>query len=358
MSMMSSPETIELVTPASLARFDMIIDVRSPAEFEEDHVPGAVNLPVLDNEERAKVGTIYVQESRFLARKIGAALVARNVGRHLETALADQPGSFKPLVYCWRGGQRSNAMAIILAQIGWRVTVLSGGYRTYRRRVQRRLYDEEIPLRLVLIDGCTGCGKTAVIQRLPALGVQVIDLEAIADHRGSLFGGYADRKQPSQKMFESRLLSAIEALDLTKPIVVEAESSKVGARFIPPAMWNRMRTAPRIELTADRPARVRYLIDAYADIIHDPAALERAIQRLPIYPGRKRIAEWRELAGAGDYLALADAMVERHYDPSYESSRRMDERPVMATVELSTLDSHDLDRAAASVAAQVREIPR
>jgi tRNA 2-selenouridine synthase len=352
---MPQPEVIETVEPASLSRFDMIIDVRSPAEFEEDHIPGAINLPVLDNEERAKVGTIYVQESRFRARKIGAAMVAHNVARHLETALADQPGSFHPLIYCWRGGQRSNSMATILSQIGWRTAVLSGGYRTYRRRVQHRLYEEEIPFNLVLIDGQTGCGKTAVLQRLLDLGIQTIDLEGIAEHRGSLFGGFSDRRQPSQKLFESRLLAAIEALDLSQPIAVEAESSKVGVRVVPPALWARMLDAPRIELLASRPARVRYLVENYADIIADRAALERAVARLPVHPGRKRIEEWKALADAGDFAALADAVVERHYDPSYERSRRLDQRPILGSVQLSSLDQNDIGQAAASAASIIRE---
>jgi tRNA 2-selenouridine synthase len=244
-------------------------------------------------------------------------------------------------------------MATILAQIGWRTAVLSGGYRTYRRRVQRRLYDEVLPLKLVLIDGGTGSGKTAVLHRLSSMGVQTIDLEAIAEHRGSLFGGFADRQQPSQKMFESRLLARIEELDLGRPIVVEAESSKVGARIVPPTLWKPMRTAPRIELAAARDARVRYLLQAYGDVIRDRPTLERAIERLPIYPGRKRIAEWKEMADAGDFLALADAVVERHYDPSYESSRRMDQRPILGKVTMSALDAADIEHAALSVAALV-----
>ena len=225
---MSDIETLREVDPAALAPFDAIIDVRSPSEFAEDHVPGAISLPVLDDAERAIVGTIYVQESRFKARRVGAALVARNVARHLETALADQPGSFRPLIYCWRGGQRSGAMATIFAQVGWRTTVIAGGYKTYRRRVQTRLYDEAPNLRLVLIEGRTGSGKTEVLQRLPTLGVQVLDLEALAGHRGSVFGGLG-APQPSQKMFESRLLGALEALDPARPIVVEAERQQGGA---------------------------------------------------------------------------------------------------------------------------------
>jgi len=187
--------------PGTLAGFDVLVDVRSPAEFALDHIPGAINLPVLYDAERAEVGAIYVQESRFKARRVGGGYVARNVARHLETAMADWPASLRPLVYCWRGGMRSNAMAVILSQVGWRVGVLGGGYRTYRRRVVRRLYEEEALKNVVLLDGPTGSGKTEVLARLPAHGVQAVDLEALAAHRGSLFGGLPGRPQPSQKLF-------------------------------------------------------------------------------------------------------------------------------------------------------------
>ncbi|MDJ0995287.1 MAG: tRNA 2-selenouridine(34) synthase MnmH, partial [Dinoroseobacter sp.] len=190
--------------------FDEIIDVRSPAEYAEDHILGAVNLPVLSDEERMEVGTLYKQESPFKARKIGAALVAQNAARHLQTFLLDKPGSYRPLVYCWRGGQRSNAFASILSQIGWRAEVLDGGYKTYRRKVKETLYEQLFPSPVFLLDGDTGSGKTDILQKLPALGWQVLDLETMARHRGSVLGGYAEA-QPSQKGFESDLAARVLA---------------------------------------------------------------------------------------------------------------------------------------------------
>ncbi len=323
-----------------------MIDVRSPAEFAEDHAPGAINLPVLTNEERAEVGTIYVQESRFRARRIGAAYVARNIARHLEGALADRPGSFQPLVYCWRGGQRSHAMATILSQVGWRTTLLAGGYKTWRRHVTARLYDAPLPLRLVLLDGYTGSGKTEVLQRLAARGQQAIDLEGLAEHRGSLFGGLAGRPQPSQKMFESRLLAALDGLDPDRPVIVEAESSKVGQRMVPPALWQAMAQAPRIELSASPQARAAYLVRTYRDIAGDRAALDEAMRRLPTPPGRKRLEAWGQLADAGDFEALALALMELHYDPAYRRSSRKDARPSLGEVDLGALEAGDLDAAA------------
>ena len=345
-----SLEVISSADPASLAPFDAIIDVRSPGEFAEDHVPGAINLPVLSDEERAQVGTIYVQSSRFLARKIGAAHVSRNIARHLETALVDREGGFQPLVYCWRGGQRSNAMATVLSQVGWRTGLLEGGYKTYRRWVQARLYDEALDLKLVLLDGGTGSGKTEMLGRLAERGVQVLDLEGLAGHRGSLFGGFADAPQPSQKMFESRLLAALDALDPVRPVVVEAESSKIGERMTPPALWTLMRAAGRIELVAPRGERARYLVSAYSDIARDRAALEEAFERLPTHPGRERLEGWRKLADAGDFEALAEALIELHYDPAYARSAKKDTRPRLKVLEMETLSPERMAEAADEIA--------
>jgi tRNA 2-selenouridine synthase len=335
---------------ASLAAYDMVIDVRSPGEFAQDHAPGAVNLPVLSNAERAEVGTIYVQEDRFKARRVGAAYVAANVARHLQAELSAQPGGFRPLIYCWRGGMRSNAMATILAQVGWRTTLLAGGYMTWRRHVTARLYDGELPFRLVVLDGYTGSGKTEVLQRLAVRGVQTIDLEGLAAHRGSLLGALAGRPQPSQKMFESQLLKVLDGLDPTRPVVVEAESSKVGERMVPPALWQAMVGAPRIELVASPQDRARYLVTAYHDITTNRAALDEALRRLPTPPGRKRLAAWGEMADAGAFEDLALALMELHYDPAYRRSSGKETRPSLGVVELSALEPADLDAAAARIA--------
>lgn len=346
---MSGIHSLATADAASLRAFDAILDVRSPGEFAEDHVPGAINLPVLTDAERAEVGTIYVQDSRFRARKIGAAYIARNIARHLETALADQPGYFAPLVYCWRGGQRSSAMATVLSQVGWRTTLLVGGYKTYRREVTARLYDGGLSLKVVLVDGNTGSGKTEVLGLLAERGEQVIDLEDLAGHRGSLFGALAGRLQPSQKLFESRLLAAVDAIDPARRVFVEAESSKVGERMVPPALWQAMAAAPRIELVAPAELRAAYLVSAYRDIVEDRAALDAAMARLPTPPGRKRLEEWRGLADAGDFQALALALMELHYDPAYRRSSRKDARPILGTVGLAGLAAADLDTAAGEV---------
>ncbi len=352
---LSGIEILKTADTKALAGFSAIIDVRSPSEFAEDHAPGAINLPVLTDEERAEVGTIYVQQSRFLARRIGAAHVARNIARHLETALAGETGAFQPLVYCWRGGQRSQAMATILSQVGWRTTLLEGGYKTWRRQVTARLYDGELPFRLIVLDGNTGSGKTEVLLRLAELGQQVVDLEGLAAHRGSLLGGFRDRPQPSQKMFESRLLALLDGFDPARPVFVEAESSKVGERMVPPALWQAMAAAPRIEIAAESLARARYLVRAYRDIIGDRAALDEALRRMPTPPGRKRLAAWGELADAGDFEALALALMELHYDPAYRRSRRKETRSLLGVVDAGELEAADLDAAAAEILRRVAD---
>ena len=354
---MSRILTLQTADSESLARYETIIDVRSPGEFAVDHVPGAINLPVLTDEERAEVGTIYVQESRLKANRIGAAYVARNIARHLETALADRPQSFAPLVYCWRGGQRSESMATILSRVGWRTSLLVGGYKTYRRHVQARLYDETWPLNLVLLDGDTGTGKTEILTALTARGIQTLDLEGMAGHRGSLFGGLAGRPQPDQKGFESTLLRAMETLDPARPVVVEAESSRIGDLMVPPALWARMRAAPRIAVAAPREERARYLVRAYSDIVADHAAIEAALHRLPVHPSQQRLEGWRGLLAAGDYAALAEALMELHYDPAYRRSRRKDGREPIAEITLETLDGQSLNRAADEIVRLVQALP-
>lgn len=346
---MSNPGITDAVDRASLARYDMIIDVRSPAEFAEDHIPGAVNLPVLDNDERAVVGATYVQDSRFLARRMGAALVARNVARHLEGALSEAPPTFRPLVYCWRGGQRSGAMALILAQVGWRTTVLQGGYKTYRRAVQRRLYEDPLGFRLILLDGNTGCGKTDILHRAAAKGAQVLDLEALARHRGSLFGATRD-VQPSQKWFESCVLHALAGMEPSRPVLVEAESNKIGRRTLPPSLWQAMLVAPRIELTAAIDARVAYLLDAYPEVVANRALLDFALTRLEVYPGGKQLSVWRQLADAGHFHDLVREVVERHYDPSYLRSSKRNTRPLLASLPLASLDESAREAAAQRIA--------
>ena len=347
---------VTLTSLADLAAlgFDTIIDARAPAEFAEDHLPGAISLAVLDDEERARVGTIYKQVSPFTARKLGAALVSRNVAKHLEGPLADKPGGWRPLVYCWRGGQRSGSFALILGQIGWRVDTIAGGYKAWRTLVVKALYDTPVASPVVVLDGNTGTAKTALLLRLQAQGCQVIDLEGLARHRGSLFG-HMPGGQPSQKAFECALAMELSRLDPKRPVVVEAESAKVGDLRLPPHLWAAMCKAPRVVIEASLAERACYLTRAYADIVADRERLAQVIDLLRHAQSQEVIEGWRALATAGRFEALAHDLMQVHYDPRYEKHRaRMEGNFV--TVQAPGLEEDALDGLAADVAAAVARL--
>lgn len=346
---MAAPRRLASLTELDTLPFDDIIDVRSPAEFAEDHVPGAINLPALSNEERARVGTIYVQEDPFKARKIGAALVARNVAAHLEGPLAGKPGGWRPLVYCWRGGQRSGSFASILSQIGWRAEVIEGGYQSYRRLVVRALYDEPITPEIILIDGGTGTAKTALLAHLKTAGAQVIDLEALAGHRGSLFG-LMGAAQPAQKGFESPLAMALSRADPARPVFLEAESSKIGDIILPPSLFKAMTSARHIDITAPIPARAAHIVAAYPDLTGDLPRLLARLQDLVRYHGHEQVNDWTTLAKAEAFDALATALIKTHYDPSYARvSRRAG--PPAARFDLPDLTPATLAKTAGEIRA-------
>jgi len=307
------------VDVGALAGFADRIDVRSPAEFALDHVPRAASHPVLDDAERAEIGTLYAT-SPFAARRLGAAKVARNIAQMLEVAFAERPRDWRPLVYCWRGGQRSRSLAHILNEIGWRAMQLDGGYRAYRRHVVARLATLPLRLDFVVVCGLTGSGKSRLLGALHAAGAQTLDLETLARHRGSLLGGMPATPQPSQKSFESALHERLEQLDPSRPIFVESESRRVGALQLSDALLARMRTGRRLALRASLGQRVAMLKQDYAHFMTDAATLEGKLQPLAALHGKATIAHWASLAAAGDWDALVGELLERHYDPAYARS--------------------------------------
>jgi tRNA 2-selenouridine synthase len=309
-----------VATVSQLSDFDEIIDVRSPAEYAEDHIPGAISAPVLDDEQRAEVGTLYVQDSPFVAKKRGAALIARNIADHLENIFKDKPKQWKPLVYCWRGGQRSGAMAHILAQVGWSTSRLEGGYKNYRRQVLADLDTLPDTLKFRVVCGPTGSGKSRLLRVLQEQGAQVLDLEALAQHRGSLLGNLPDEPQPSQKMFESRIWDVLHRCDAKRPVFVEAESKKIGVLGTPEALLAKMRASECLLIEAPVEARVQLLMEDYAHFLSDPALL---IQRLtPLLPlhGRQVLDHWQQLAEQGNWEELVEKLLIQHYDPAYRRS--------------------------------------
>ncbi|HEX2199193.1 MAG TPA: tRNA 2-selenouridine(34) synthase MnmH [Burkholderiales bacterium] len=301
-------------------RYDTLIDCRSPAEYAEDHIPGAVSAPVLDDDERAAVGTMYKQLSAFEAKKLGASLVAKNVGRHVQLLFAGRPPGWRPLVYCWRGGKRSGAMAHVLREIGWDAHTLEGGYRSYRRWVVAQL--ESIPetLEFRVVHGPTGSGKSRLLGALGNAGAQVLDLEALAAHRGSVLGNLPDRPQPSQKWFESQLLAALRALDPRNPVFVEGESKKIGQLQVPEALIARMRASPCVRLEVPLEVRVSLLLDEYRHFLADRRSLEVQLDCLAAVHGRDKIAAWKALAAQGAWREFVARLLGEHYDPAYRRS--------------------------------------
>jgi tRNA 2-selenouridine synthase len=303
-----------------LAAFDAIIDVRSPQEFGLDHIPGALSCPVLDDDERARVGTMHKRESAFAARRYGAALVARNIARHLEDCLADKPRHWRPLVYCWRGGQRSAAMTHVLSAIGWPARQLEGGYRAYRRHVVTELQSLPRRFRLRIVCGPTGSGKSRLLRHLAQAGAQVLDLEEIAQHRGSVLGALPAAPQPSQKMFETRLWWTLRRLDAARPVFVESESRKVGQLRLPDALIDHMRAAECVRIDLPLAARVRLLRDEYAHFEADAPSLLQQLDCLVGLHGRERIETWKHLAAQQHWDEMVTRLLDEHYDPAYHRS--------------------------------------
>ncbi len=308
------------VSVAALRDYPERIDVRSPSEFAIDHIPGAQNCPVLDDAERSRIGTMHAQESAFAARQAGAVLVARNIAAMLETKFAGKPKDWAPLVYCWRGGKRSGALAHILAEVGWRAVQLDGGYRAYRRHVLAQLAVLPATLRFEVICGLTGSGKSRFLRALAEEGAQVLDLEALARHRGSLLGDLPGDPQPGQKWFESTLLAALEGFDPARPVYVESESRRIGTLQLGDPMLAAMRAGACVYLDTPLALRVRLLKEDYAHYLDDPALLAARLAGLAALHGRAAIERWSAAAAGGDWDTLIGALLVTHYDPVYKRS--------------------------------------
>lgn len=334
---------------SQLALFDDIIDVRTPAEFAEDHIPGAINCPVFTDEERIIVGTLYKQVSPFEARKVGAAMVAKNIARHLETRFKDHPKSWRPLIYCWRGGQRSGAMSIILSQVGWAAHKLEGGYKTYRRNVLDQLAVLPQHYTYQVMCGPTGSGKTRLLRAMAAEGHQVLDLEHLAQHRGSMLGRLPDQPQPSQKGFDSNLLLALQQLDPARPVYVEAESNKIGLVTLPPALVAAMHASTCTLLEVPLAARVEGLLQDYPHYVDQPALLIQHLQALRQFHSEKQLQCWTHLIETGDFSTMVGELLTLHYDPSYlrATSKHYAKLPAAERIKLTDLSAQALLKIAA-----------
>ena len=339
-----------------LDEFDAIIDVRSPSEFAEDHLPGAINLPVLDDEQRVRVGTLYKQTSAFEARKLGAALVAKNIARHIEENFLGHPQDWQPLVYCWRGGNRSGSMVHVLARIGWPVVQLDGGYKEYRRHVNAELATLPGAFNFInVLCGPTGSGKSRLLQVLDRQGAQVLDLEQLAAHRGSVLGGLPEASQPSQKAFESGIWQQLRHFDAGQPVFIEAESKKVGRLRVPDALMEQMRAADCTAVQLDTAHRVRLLMEDYDHFVGDPDKLNVQLALLTQLHGREKIARWQQLATSGQMAGLVEELLVQHYDPAYLQSirRNFSRYPDAVPLALADISDHAFEQAARSLCADV-----
>lgn len=346
-----------VATVAQLFDFDEIIDTRSPAEYAEDRVPGAINCPVLDDAQRARVGTIYKQISPFEARRLGGALVAENIARHLHAHFMDKPKTWRPLVYCWRGGQRSEAFVTWLRMIGWDAQQLQGGYKRFRHLVVNELmaYSMLLPLRVVC--GATGSGKTRLLEALARRGAQVLDLEDLAAHKGSVLGGLPDREQPTQKGFETALWDHLRRFDRSQPVFVEAESRKIGRIHLPEPLIETMRKSPCLVVSASREARLEFLLRDYAYLGDDIPRLQHQIDCLQGLQSNETLARWKTLAADRALPQLYAEFMDLHYDPLYQRSQNHNyagfaQAPVLETGDLSPAGLADLaERALQAVGA-------
>ena len=305
---------------ARLDDFSAVIDARSEAEYAEDHLPGALNWPSLNDEERKLVGTIYAQVSPFEAQKRGAALVAANIARHIERDVIDKPRSWQPLAYCWRGGKRSGSLALVLGQIGFKVSVIEGGYKAFRTAVLAALPELAARLEYRVICGPTGSGKTRLLHALAEAGAQVLDLEALASHRSSVLGMIPGQPQPTQKRFDTLVWDELRRFDPARPVFVESESRKVGNLAVPDALMERMRASPCLRLELPDDERVALLLEDYDFFVRDQALFCERLEALVQLRGKAVVQGWQAQVGAGEIEAVVRELLLKHYDPGYASS--------------------------------------
>eukprot|EP01122_Echinamoeba_exundans_P013779 TRINITY_DN6068_c0_g2_i1.p1 TRINITY_DN6068_c0_g2~~TRINITY_DN6068_c0_g2_i1.p1 ORF type:complete len:384 (+),score=46.26 TRINITY_DN6068_c0_g2_i1:33-1184(+) len=326
-----------------LREFDEIIDARSPSEFAEDHLPAAINLPVLDDKEREIIGTLH-KDNRLQARIDGAALISKNISRFLENHFRKKPADYKPLVYCWRGGQRSQSLALILARIGFKTVVLDGGYRSYRRDLVANMPNKINQFNYNILRGPSGTSKTKILREMSQRGFQVLDLEAMANHKGSVLGSMPNDPQPSQKLFESRLYGQLQRFDPKLPIWLEGEGSKIGAISVPLELIQKLRNAQTILLDVPKSERIKFIIEDYNYVMKDKQELKATLGKLARFVGNELVAQMHELVDQERWEQLVEILLEKHYDPLSKKFLETRLTNLRATIHVPTLASRDVDQ--------------
>lgn len=291
-----------------------IVDVRSPAEFTEGHIPGAINMPIFDDRERAIVGTLYKNKGRQPAIETGLEIIGPKMAEFARSAskIAD---AGKLLVHCWRGGMRSESMAWLYERIGIQCSILEGGYKAYRNFLLKELSD--IP-NLIVIEGPTGSGKTEILMNLKSMGEQIIDLEGLAHHKGSVFGGIGQKSQPTTQQFQNNLLGEFVKLDRSKRIWIEGESQTIGRVFLPDSLWNRINEATLIEINVPRHHRQQRLMNEYGGLPMED--MGNAIISLTKRLGEVRKNEILDDYHEGKLEQVADKLLD-YYDKTYIHSK-------------------------------------
>lgn len=290
----------------------VLLDVRSPGEFAQGHIPGAISFPLFSDAERALVGTCYKQQGKEQALELGLELVGPKMANFIREARMLAPQR-RLAVHCWRGGQRSGSMAWLFRQAGFDVLTLQGGYKAYRRWVLEGF--ENVPLSLLVVGGRTGSGKTKILQELARQGEQIVDLECLAHHKGSAFGSIGESGQPTVEQFENDLFQALCALDPQRRVWIENESHSIGRVYIPASFWKKMRVSTLFNIQIPETVRIDNLLLDY--VLTDKSELEAAFLRIHKKLGGQHLKTALEALGADDF-ATAARIALRYYDKTYQ----------------------------------------
>ncbi len=332
-------------------RLSQIIDARSPNEYSLDRLPGAVNWPVLYDDQRELVGTMYKQINSFEAQKKGAGLVAANIANHIEEKVLELPRTWQPLIYCWRGGKRSGSLATVLGAIGFRVHLVEGGYKAFRTAVLEDIPRSVGALNFQVICGPTGSGKTLLLTKLKEQGAQTLDLEQLAAHRSSVLGKLPDTQQPSQKAFETALWHELSQLDQNKWVFVESESRKIGNLNIPESLIHKMRASACIDLQMPTPERVKLLLDEYSFFVKDKELFASRLNALHALLGKEVLQRWQGWIDTDQIPKVVEELLSLHYDPAYKGSisRNFEKFKTALPAEIHTYNTKEFDSLASNL---------